>query len=233
MYGLPSIQECVPDGGVFALVIPPIAGLLLAIEALWLLVIGTRALKRRADLLRVRDLLIEGSIGQAILFSDRRQQDDVLAVCRAGIVEVQSSGDRTNASERIAQEAGFRFATTLGTKVRLVALTLIALVPVGLALTGRAYAEKVAREAAAEIPEDQRASVLDQVRGDPPFGCPYTLGFTAAIALALPAAAIGFLEAARRSQATRRRAVSQAEVFADMAAVVINPSTRAYREDRR
>lgn len=233
MFGLPSIDQCVPDGGAFALVIPPVAGLLFAFEFLWLLVIGTRALKRRADLLRVRDLLIEGSIGQAILLSDRRQKDDVLAVCRAGIVAVQSSGDREQASDRIAQEAGFRFATTLATKARLVMLLLIIGVPVGLAFTGRAYAERVAREEASEVPAEQRASVLAEVRNDPPFSCPLTLGFSGAVLLAVPALLIGFLESARRSQGTRARAVSQAEAFADMASVVIAPSSRAYRDERR
>lgn len=233
MFGFPSIDQCVPDGGAFALVIPPIAGVLLAIEVFWLLVIGTRALKRRADLIKVRDLLIEGSIGQAILLSDRRQSDDVLAVCRAGIVAVQSAGDRAAASERISQEAGFRFATTFATRARVVLLALIVIVPIGLAFTGRAYAERVLFEAAAEIPEAQRASILDEVRADPPFACPFTLGFSGAFALLVPAMLIGFLETARRSRATRARAVSQAEMFADMASVVIAPTSRAYRDERR
>lgn len=232
MFGLPTIQECVPDGGVFALVIPPVAAFLLGIETLWLLVIATRTLKRRADLLKVRDLLIEGSIGQAILLSDRRQSDDVLAVVRAGLVTVQSSG-REQAAERITQEAGFRFAQTLATKARLVVLAVMVAIPIGLAFTGRAYAERLALEAAADIPEDQRASVLAEVRSDPPFACPFTLGFAGAIALAFPALMIGFLEANRRSQATRARAVSQAQMFADMAAVVVDPSSRAYRDERR
>ena len=233
MFGLPSIDQCVPDGGVFALVIPPVAGVLLAIELVWLLVIGTRALKRRADLLKVRDLLIEGSIGQAILLSDRRQKDDVLAVCRAGIVAVQSSADRAAASDRISQEAGFRFGTTMGTRLRVAMLVLMVIVPLGLAFTGRAYAERVLLEASTEIPEAQRASVLAEVRDDPPFACPYTLGFTGAFALLVPALLIGFLEGARRSRATRARAVTQAEMFADMASVVIAPTSRAYRDERR
>lgn len=233
MFGLPSIQECVPDGGVFALLIPPIAAFLLGIETLWLLIIATRALKRRADLLKVRDLLIEGSIGQAILLSDRRQNDDVLAVCRAGIVAVQSNGDRGQASDRIAQEAGFRFAQTLATKARLVALGIMIAIPIGFAFAGRAYAERLAITAASEFPEEQRAAVLAEVRADPPFACPFTLGFAGALVLAFPAAAIAFLESARRSKATRARAVSQAEMFADMASVVINPTSRAYRDERR
>lgn len=234
MFGFPSIDQCVPDGGAFALLIPPVAGVLLAIEILWLFVIGTRALKRRADLLKVRDLLIEGSIGQAILLSDRRQEDDVLAVCRAGIVAVQSSGgDRAAATERITQEAGFRFATTFATRLRVVLLALIVVVPVGLGFTGRAYAERVLLEASTEIPEAQRESVLAEVREDPPFACPFTLGFSGAFALLVPALLIGFLENARRSQATRARAVSQAEMFADMASVVVAPTSRAYRDERR
>lgn len=232
MFGLPTIQECVPDGGVFALVIPPVAAFLLGIETLWLLIIATRALKRRADLIKVRDLLIEGSIGQAILLSDRRQSDDVLAVVRAGLVAVQSAG-REQASERISQEAGFRFAQSFMTKARLAALAVMVAIPVGLAFTGRAYAERLALEVAAEIPEEQRAAVLEEVRADPPFGCPFTLGFAGAIALAFPALMIGFLETARRSQSTRARAVSQAEVFADMAKVVVDPASRAYRDERR
>lgn len=234
MFGFPTIQECVPDGGVFALVIPPIAALLLAIEVLWLLVIGTRTLKRRADLIRVRDLLIEGSIGQAILLSDRRQSDDVLAVCRAGIIAVQSSGgDREQASERITQEATFRFATTLGTKAKILLLALMVAVPLGLAFAGRAYAARVATAAAADFPEEQRAAVLAEVWSDPPFACPFTLGFASALLLALPAFLIGVLEGGRRSRATRARAVTQAEAFADMASVVINPTSRAYRDERR
>lgn len=233
VFGFPSIDQCVPDGGAFALVIPPVAGVLLAIEVVWLLVIGTRALKRRADLVKVRDLLIEGSIGQAILLSDRRQKDDVLAVCRAGIVAVQSSGDRAAATDRISQEAGFRFATTLGTRARVAMLALMVIVPLGLALTGRAYAERVLLEASTEIPEALRASVVAEVREDPPFACPITLGVSGAFALLLPALLIGFLEGSRRSQATRARAVSQAEMFADMASVVIAPTSRAYRDERR
>lgn len=234
VFGFPSIDQCVPDGGAFALVIPPVAGVLLAIEVVWLLVIGTRALKRRADLLKVRDLLIEGSIGQAILLSDRRQKDDVLAVCRAGIVAVQSSGgDRATATDRITQEAGFRFGTTLGTRARVVVLVLMVIVPLGLALTGRAYAERVLLEASTEIPEAHRASILAEVREDPPFACPFTLGVSGAFALLLPALLIGFLEGSRRSQATRAHAVLQAEMFADMASVVIAPASRAYRDERR
>jgi len=234
VFGFPTIQECVPDGGVFALVIPPVAAALLAIEVVWLLVIGTRALKRRADLTKVRDLLIEGSIGQAILLSDRRQSDDVLAVCRAGIIAVQSSGgDRGQASDRITQEAGFRFGTTLATKARMLILGLMVAVPLGLAFGGRAYAQRVATEAAAGFPEEQRAALLAEVSRDPPFSCPFTLGFTAAIGLALPALLIGVLEGGRRSRAMRAYAVMQAEAFADMASVVINPTSRAYRDERR
>lgn len=234
MFGFPTIQECVPDGGVFAIVIPPIAAALLAIEAVWLLMIGTRFLKRRADLTKVRDLLIEGSIGQAILLSDRRQSDDVLAVCRAGIIAVQSSGgDRGQASDRISQEAMFRFGTTLATKARLLLLALMVAVPLGLAFAGRAYAQRLANATAASVPEAERAAVLAEVSSDPPFSCPFTLGFTAALALALPAIVIGALEGGRRSRATRAHAVSQAEAFADMALVVVNPTSRAYRDERR
>ena len=232
MLGLPSIAECVPDGGVFALLIPPVAGVLLAIEVLWLLSIGTRELKRRADLLKVRDLLIEGSIGQAILLSDRRQKDDVLAVCRAGIVAMQSSGDRMAASDRIHQEAGYRFGGGLKPRLRVAALVVIALIPLGMAISGRAYAERVALETAGTLSEPERAKVLAEVRADPPFACPVALGLTGALALALPAIVIAWLEGNQRSKRTRKRAVGQAEMFADMAAVVIDPSSRAYRDQR-
>lgn len=232
MLGLPAISECIPDGGVFSLLIPPVAGVLLALEILWLLSIGTRELKRRADLLKVRDLLIEGSIGQAILLSDRRQKDDVLAVCRAGIVALQSSGDRMAASDRIQQEAGLRFSGGLKPKLRVAALLFIAFIPVGMAIGGRAYAERLALETAATLPEAERASVLAEVRADPPFACPFALGFAGALALALPAAVIAWLEGHQRSKRTRDRAVGQAEMFADMAAVVIDPSSRAYRDQR-
>lgn len=229
---MPSIAECVPDGGVFALLIPPVAGVLLAIEIVWLLTIATRELKRRADLLKVRDLLIEGSIGQAILLSDRRQKDDVLAVCRAGIVALQGSGDRLAASDRIQQEAGYRFGGGLGPKLRIAALILIAFIPVGMAFGGRAYAERLALESAAGLPDAERVRVLTEVRADPPFACPFALGLAGVIALAIPAIVIAWLEASQRSKRTRDRAIGQAEMFADMAAVVIDPASRAYRDQR-
>lgn len=230
--GLPSMQECVPDGGVFALVIPPVATVLLAFEIAWLLAIGVRELKRRWDLIRIRDLVIEGSLAQAILVSDRRSKDDVLAVCRAGIVAVQSSGDRTAASERIEQEARVRFGTTLGSKMRIALLLLIALIPVGLAVGGRWYAETVLSETVAALPEAERSQVVSSARAEAPFGCPISLGTSGAIALAVPALVIGWLEANLRSQRTRRRAVEQAEMFAEMAVRVIDPANRAYSAER-
>ncbi|HVO32018.1 MAG TPA: hypothetical protein VMV18_14835 [bacterium] len=229
---MPDLQACVTTGGVFALVIPPVAGALFALEIVWLVWIVVRDLKRRTDLMRIRDLVIEGSLAQAILVADAKSRDDLLAVCRTAIVTVQSTGARQQAWDKLVVEAGYRYAGARKALPRILLLALIVAVPVGLTLWSRTYADKVAFDAAAAVSEGERADVLRAVQEDPAFDCPVWLGFGAAIACAIPAIAIAGLEGYRTSYKARDAAVYQADQLAEMAVRVLDPSHRVYREER-
>lgn len=229
---MPDLQACVTSGGVFALVIPPVAGALLLLELLWLGWIVVRDLKRRADLTRIRDLVIEGSLAQAILVADARSRDDLLSVCRTAIVTVQSTGSRQQAWDKLVVEAGFRYAGARRALPKIFLLGLLVAVPVGLTLWSRTYADKVAFDAASGVSENERAAVLRAVEQDPAFDCPVWLGFTGAIAVAIPALLISVIEGYRTSYRARDSAVSQADQLAEMAGRVLDPSHRVYRDER-
>lgn len=226
------IQQCIAEGGVFALTIPPAAAIALAALLAWLLAAIVRELKQRADLNRIRDLVIEGSLGQAILVADLRSNDDVLAVVRSGIVAVQSDGRIEPALEKIRQEAGFRFGGRMPV-FRVAALAALALLPAAMAAAGIVYAEGVVREAAAAIEdESERSALLSVAREDPAFSCPVDLGVGGALVLGIPAVLVGLLESRRRSIATRNRAIDTASVYAEMASRVIDPAHRVYAQER-
>lgn len=228
-----SLQACAADGGVFAMAIPPIVTTLFVLETLWLVALLVGALKSRTDLSRVRDLVIEGSLAQAILVSDKRQHDDVLAVCRAGIVAIQSSGRVDQAVEKAAQEAGFRFGSNRRAWMRIALAGLLVAVPGLLAAGGIVYAEGVVREAAAALPDEpEREALRSEARLDPAFSCPVELGSLGVLALALPALAIGALELRRRSLATRDYAINSAASLAEMASRVVDPSHRVYQQEK-
>lgn len=227
-----QIQECIAEGGLFALAIPPAAMAALAMLGLWLLLSLVRELKQRADLGRIRDLVIEGSLGQAILVADQRSKDDVLAVVRSGIVTVQSDGRIEPALEKIRQEATYRFGGRPPV-LKMMALIALAMLPAALAIGGIVYAEGVVRDAAAALPDEaERAALLSVARADPAFSCPVDLGVTGALALAFPALLIGLLETRRRSSSTRERAVDTAALYAEMATRVVDPAHRVYAQER-
>lgn len=217
----------------FAMAIPPIALAIFVLEILWLAALFIGLLKSRADLNRVRDLVIEGSLAQAILVSDKRQHDDVLAVCRAGIVAIQSSGRVEQAVEKAVQEAGFRFGSNRRAWLRITFATLLVAVPGVLAAGGVVYAEGVVREAIAALPDEpEREALRSEARLDPAFSCPVELGSLGVLALALPALAIGALERRRRSLATRDYAINTAASLAEMASRVVDPAHRVYQQEK-
>src|SRR5579859_3031656 len=113
------------------MVIPPVVLALLGLELLWLGLLAVRELKRRSDLARIRDLVIEGSVGQAILYADIRK-DPVVEVCRTAIVAVLGSGNLEEAQEKADEAARSRFG-----KVPLFSgalfLVVLLLVPIALA----------------------------------------------------------------------------------------------------
>lgn len=225
-------QRCIADGGVFALLIPPIALLIAVIEVVWLGWLVVRALVQRADYIRIRDLVIEGSLGQAILVADARSKDDLLAVCRTAIVTLQSTGSRQQAFDKLVVEAGFRYAGARRAIPRLFVLALLLAIPVGMVVGSRAYAEHVVHEAAASLPESERAPLLTAGTADPAFACPVWLGFQSLAFLAIPALLIGWIETSRSSNRVRDQVVKSADELAEMASRVIDPSHRVYREER-
>lgn len=228
-----SLQACAENGGVFAMAIPPVAITLFVLEILWLAQLLVRTLKSRTDLSRVRDLVIEGSLAQAILVSDRRANDDVLAVCRASIVAIQSSGRVDQAVEKAMQEAGFRFGSNRRAWVRIAIAVVLVAVPGLLAAGGIVYAEGVVREAADALPDEpDRDALRAEAHQDPAFSCPVELGGLGVLALALPALAIGALELRRRSMATHDHAINTAASFAEMASRVVDPTHRVYQQEK-
>jgi hypothetical protein len=229
---LESARACFVSGGLYALVIPPVAFALLVIEFLWLIWVATRELRRRADLIHLRDLVIEGSLGQAILVADARSKDDLLAVCRTAIVAVQSNVPADEVMTRIEREATARYAGRGRARLRVVVLALLTLIPAGLAVASRAYAEGVLRQVAASVPADERSTMISEARMDPAFGCPVWLGFGSAIALALPAVLVGALESTRFSSRARLNAIMQAQFLADMSVRVLDPAHRVYQQER-
>src|SRR5438270_2701393 len=132
MPDLSTLQSCAADGGVFGLVIPPVVFALLLLELTWLLAVVTRELKARSDLSRVRDLVIEGSVGQAILIADGHSRDEVMMTCRSAIVAAQS-GTIDEAFEKMQEEASRRFGPR---RAILRDLTLLLIVMAPLALGG-------------------------------------------------------------------------------------------------
>jgi hypothetical protein len=228
MPDLGTLQACVADGGLFALIIPPVAIFLLALEIVWLFRVIARELVLRSDLQRVQDLVIEGSLGQAILISDKRANDDTLSICRTAIVAMQSSSTLEATAQRIQEEASTRFRRGGTWRVLLVAF--LAAIPAGLAAGSRVYAENVVRTAAAEVAPSDRATLVQEGRMDPAFTCPPQLGLTGSLAL-LPAGLLVLLiEAERRSSRSRKRAVDRALVLAEMAHRVV--SHRVYQQER-
>jgi len=222
-----ALQSCATDGGVFGLVIPPVVFVLLLLELVWLFAVVTRELKARSDLLRVRDLVIEGSVGQAILVADAHARDDVMMTCRSAIVAAQS-GSIDDAFEKLKEEAGHRFAPR-SALLRDLALLLLVAVPLALGGASRLYAERVARAAAAGT-KSAPAAVMDEIAAEPAFTCPPQMSLAGALLLALPAVAIFGLLASRRSDAARKRALSEASVLAEMTFRVV--SHRAYAQER-
>ena len=227
-----SAQACLIGGGVFSLLIPPITIVLLVLEALWLLWAVVRELKRRADLGRIRDLVIEGSLGQAILVADARSNDDLLAVCRAGMVAVQNSGDRQTAWDKLVVEAGFRYGGARRALPKVVALGIAVAIPVGLAIGSRAYARNVLHEAEGTVPDIDRPQLRAAAEQDIAYSCPVYLGLGAALAVALPAALIGAIEVSRYSARARDFAVKQADELTAMSARVLDPTHRVYQAER-
>ncbi len=227
-----SLQACLVGGGLFSLLIPPITLVLLALESAWLVWIVIRELKRRADLLRIRGLVIEGSLGQAILVADARSQDDLLAVCRTGIVAVQSTGDRQTAFEKLVIEAGWRYAGARKALPKMVLLGVLVAIPCALAAGSRAYAENVLKEAAATVPDIDRAQLRAAAADDIAFSCPGWMGLGGAVAVAIPALLIGAIEAYRYSARARDFAVQQADELAAMSVRVLDPSHRVYQQER-
>lgn len=227
-----TLPACVRDGGIFGLAIPLAVAFVLAFLLLWLTRLVVRELKQRADLNRIRDLVIEGSLGHAILLSDRRRHDEVIAVCRAGIVAVQSTGSVDRAVERIGDEASTRFGgRRFGARFRVAVVVGLVATPAALAVAGRFYyADGVVRAALAEVPEAGRRTFLADAVRDPGVSCPLRLGGLGALGLALPAVAIAMLVLDRRSERTRARAERLAMHYTEMSSRVL--SHRAYRDDR-
>ncbi len=227
-----ELQACVADGGPFALGMPWLVIGLLALLVFWMFRSVTRELYQRTDLSRIRDLVIEGSLGQAILISDKRSRDDVLAVCRAGIVTVQSGGRLGAAFDKIQAEAAYRFGGTKMARFRVLVAILLASLPAVAAGGGVLYAQGVVQEAGAEATEGEREALLVAARMDPAFSCPVELGGAGVLLLLIPAAVIGWLEIERRSPRTRDRAIATASMYAEMASRVVDPGQKVYAKER-
>ena len=222
-----TLQACATDGGVFGFVIPPVVFALLLLELVWLFGAVTRELKARSDLSRVRDLVIEGSVGQAILVADAHARDDVMMTCRSAIVAAQS-GSIDDAFEKVKDEAARRFGPRSAI-LRDFVLLLIVAAPLALGGASRLYANRVANQAAANAKAAPEA-VLEQIAAEPAFACPPPMSVAGALLLALPALAIFGVLASRRSAGARKRALAEASVLAEMTFRVV--SHRAYAHER-
>lgn len=227
------VRSCVVEGGPFTTLAVLAALAIAAIMFVWLARQLIRASARREDLQRVHDLLLEGSLGEAILFADKRSRDPVMGAVHAAITTIQSSKSRGQALERLQTELNVAFPRRRLRAVGMLLLLLLSLLPAGIGIAGSYWAQTEiakAAEAMAEISPPDVDHVWEDGRGSLVYACPQSLGVPASLALLLPL--ILLMVTSLRYWRAGKRAQREGERFIEMGARVLDPQYRVYAREQ-
>ena len=236
------VQSCLTGGGPFLTLSVGLFGVMVVLLGGWFLSLTVREGARREQLKNIRDLLIEGSLGQAILQADRRAaRDPVFATVRAAIAAIQSTKDPERSMIRATEEADQEFGSGFIRKAAVLVLLVGTLLPAAAGIAGQQWAHvqigkaAEAMHAALEGTAAQSEDVLQvwsDGRASLQYECPARMGVPASALLLLPVTLLGLWGRRYWGQASRSRAVAVAEAFVHMSARVLDPKFRVYQQEQ-
>ena len=227
------VSSCVVEGGPFTTLSVLLALGAAAAMLVWFARQIIRGTGRREDLRRIHDLLVEGSLGEAILFADKRSHDPVMRVVHVAVTAIQSSKSRKEATERLESEISIGFPKRRMRTLGMLGLLVLALLPAAMGIVGTQWAHfEVAK--AAEAMEAISPTDVETVWADGKasliYECPQRLGVPVSFGLLIPM--ILLMVSSLRYWRSRKRARNWGQRFIEMGAIVLDPQYRVYAREQ-